>query len=200
MIICYGIYYRHIKDSLTDDNICECFKTCLSRVKKSFQKGVASEVNAVLDEFEAAVAQIRGEKQLEEGDSNKEEGCVNSTENESVDELTRDLAESLNVASDVNSKKKAPAATTKKAVKKGATGKAAKKTTKKRNAWSDDESGAESEVGDENEAEADFDAEEVKPKSRRAVAPQDAVPAKGAASASSSRKPLKEVGNTRVKA
>jgi type IV secretory pathway TrbL component len=163
-------------------------------VKKSFQKGVASEVNAVLEEFEAAVAQIRGERQLEQGDSNKE----GADENESVDELTRDLAASLNVASDANSKKKASAAAAKKVVKK-APGKSGKKTAKKRNEWSDDESGVESEVGDENEAEADFDEEEVRPKSRKAVAPQDAVPAKGAASASS-RKPLKEVGNTRVKA
>lgn len=55
---------RHIKDSLTDDVISDCFKTCISRVKKSFVKGVAGEVNAILEEFEAAVGAIRGESDL----------------------------------------------------------------------------------------------------------------------------------------
>lgn len=44
--------------------ISEYFKTCISRVKKSFVKGVAEEVNAVLEEFESAVAEIRGEGEL----------------------------------------------------------------------------------------------------------------------------------------
>lgn len=55
---------RHIKDSLVDDTISEYFKTCISRVKKTFVKGVAEEVNTVLDEFEKAVSQIRGDDEL----------------------------------------------------------------------------------------------------------------------------------------
>lgn len=55
---------RHIKESLTDDMICDYFKTCITKVKKSFQKGVADEVNAVLQDFETAMADIRGESEL----------------------------------------------------------------------------------------------------------------------------------------
>jgi hypothetical protein len=45
--------------------ISDHFKTCLARVKKAFGvKGLAAEVNAVLEEFEHAVAEIRGEQEL----------------------------------------------------------------------------------------------------------------------------------------
>ena len=79
---------RHIKDSLADDYIGDCFKTCITRVKKSFVKGLAGEVNAVLAEFESTVAEIRGENELI--GYNDAVNCPGSFENDAPSETKED--------------------------------------------------------------------------------------------------------------
>ena len=140
-------------------------------MKKSFVKGLAPEVNAVLAEFELIIAQIRGEAETTAGSASS---AVDNAEQTESGENAAPAAET-----DTSSKPK-------KGTKKAGTAAGRKKPSKssakpkKRNSWSGDEESDEGPVSEpEDEEEAD-DERPVKLQSKNTNA---------------ARKPLKDVAN-----
>lgn len=163
---------RHIKDSLTDDVISEYFKTCISRVKKSFVKGVAGEVNAVLEEFEKTIAEIRGESEL----------------------LGEKLPQDNNNQEDAENSVPDTTAAKKKDKIKSAASKKPKKTTKRKVISSDEESD-----GHDSPSEEDLSEEETEMQFDGEPAATEKINRKAASKSSAGgRKPLKEVENHRT--